>query len=113
MVDELNQHIFGSSYSSSFFDLSNGDEYPCGNNQQGVTFISKPKCYLFYGDFDYMGAPVQIVMTDITQSATTINARLLLINPTIVGKWVSVSVKAYGGTDDQYSLYGDKMMGSW
>lgn len=48
-----------------------------------------------------MGAPVQILMTDLTQSASlVINARLLLRNPTRVGQWMSVKVKAYGGGRD-------------
>ena len=46
MVDQNNQPIFGPSYASSFFSLRNGDEYPCGDNQPGVT-TSPPKCYLF------------------------------------------------------------------
>jgi hypothetical protein len=114
MVDSNNQPIFGPTYSTSFFDLSNGDEYPCGNNQPGVSFSKIQKCYLFYGDYDFMGAPTQIVMTDVTlSSSNVVNARILLMNPSIVGMWVSVGVKAYAGTDDQSSLYGDRLVGSW
>lgn len=114
MVDENNHPIFGPTYSSSFFNLANGDEYPCGNNQPAVTFTKSHKCYIFYGDPDFMGSHVQIIMTDLTQSASqVINARLLLRNPSIVGQWLSVKVKAYGGGRDERSLYGSQALGFW
>jgi hypothetical protein len=97
MVDSTYQPIFGPSYASSFFNLNNGDEYPCGCNQATVT-LYPPKCYIFYGDFDFMGSPTQIIMTAISQSASyLIKARILFNNPSKVGKWISVYVKAYAG----------------
>jgi hypothetical protein len=40
-------------------------------------------------------------MTDLTQSSTfAINARILFLNPTIDGRWLSVNVKAYAGVED-------------
>jgi hypothetical protein len=99
MVDEFNNQIFGASYKSSFFNLENGDEYPCGNNQLGITKTGSHKCYIFYGGYNIMGSPVQIIMTDFNQGAT-IKARLMITNPSIGGAWITVNVKAYTGTQD-------------
>ena len=113
MVDPNNQPIFGPTYATSFFSLSDGDEYPCGCNQGGVTTYP-PKCYLYYGDFDYLGSPTQIIMTAISQSASyLVKARILFNNPSIVDKWISVNVKAYAGTMNESSLYGLSMIGYW
>lgn len=113
MVDPNNQPIFGPTYANSFFSLSSGDEYPCGCNQVSVT-VNPPKCYIYYGDFDYQGTPTQIIMTGISQSATfKVNARFIFNNPSITGEWITVNVKAYTGTIDQNSLYGLTMIGFW
>lgn len=112
MVDESNNQIFGASYKTSFFNLENGDEYPCGNNQLGIAQTSIHKCYLFYGSYNVMGSPVSIIMTDFNQG-TNINVRLMMINPSVWSAWISVKVKAYTGTQDQLSLYGGNFAGSW
>lgn len=112
MVDEFNNQIFGASYKTSFFNLENGDEYPCGNNQLGIAQTSNHKCYLYYGAYNVMGSPTTIIMTDFNQG-TNINVRLMLNNPSNWNVWVSVNVKAYTGTQDELSLYGGNFAGSW
>ena len=75
-----------------------------------------PRCYIYYGDFDYMGTPTQIIMTGISQSATfKVNARIIFINPSGVGvgKWITVNVRAYAGNTNENSLYGLSMIGFW
>jgi hypothetical protein len=111
-VDEYNNPIFGGSYLSSFFSLKNGDEYPCGNNQVGISQSSAHKCYVFFGKEILLGSPVEIIMTPLNQGAS-INARILLVNPTIHGMSLSVKIKAYTGIQDTRSLYGSDMVGSW
>ncbi len=51
-------------------------------------------------------------MTPLNQGAS-INARILLVNPTIHGMSLSVKIKAYTGIQDTRSLYGSDMVGSW
>jgi hypothetical protein len=53
-------------------------------------------------------------MTDLNQGST-INARLLLTNPSFYGvwPWISVNVYAYAGIQDVTSIYGNKYAGSW
>lgn len=99
LIDESGNSIFGASYSNSFFNLNDGDEYPCGNNQAGTAITGRQKCYIFFGDQLSLGTPVQIIMTDFNYG-TFINARLLIKNPTSIGLWLSLTVKAYTGTQD-------------
>jgi hypothetical protein len=112
LVDASGTPIFGPSFQSSFFNLKNGDEYPCGNNQVGIVQTGNHKCYLFYGGANLIGSPVQIIMTDFNQG-TTIKARLMLINPSISGMWISVNVIGYTGTQNETSLYGGNVAGYW
>ena len=104
-VDEYNNPIFGGSYSSSFFSLKDGDEYPCGNNQVGIAQTSTHKCYIFFGKETLLGSPVEIIMTPVNQGAS-INARILLVNPNIHGMSLSIKIKAYTGIQDTRSIYG-------
>lgn len=110
LVDEYDTPIFGASFQNSFFNLLNGDEYPCGNNQVGIAQTGNHKCYLFYRGGNPIGSPVHIIMTDFNQG-TTINARLMLINPSLTGMWISVNVMAYTGKQDELSLYGGNVAG--
>ena len=112
MVDESNNQIFGASYKTSFFNLEDGDEYPCGNNQLGIAQTGSHKCYLYYGAYNVMASPTTIIMTDFNQG-TNINVRLMLMNPSTWNAWISVKVKAYTGTQDELSLYGSNFAGSW
>lgn len=111
MIDSAGTQVFGTNPKSAFFNLLNGDQYPCGNHQSGLSYTGNPKCYLFYGEDTLLGSPVQIIMTDINYG-TSIKARLLITNPNSVG-WVSVNVYAYAGVQDVNSVYGNQYVGYW
>jgi hypothetical protein len=51
-------------------------------------------------------------MTDLKQT-TRINARLLLVNPSVSGMFISVNVMAFTGKQDEISLYGGNVAGYW
>ena len=76
--------------------LSDGEEYPCGNNDPLNPGTGKAKCYLFMGSNTNLGQPTNIIMTDFTYT-NTIRARFLIKNPNTPGKWVTINVKAYSG----------------
>ena len=46
-----------------------------------------------------MGTPTTITMIDFTYNGNFMKARLLINNPDINGKWLSVKVKAFAGTE--------------
>jgi len=99
-------------------DLSDGDEYPCGNNDPTNPTSGKAKCYLFHGEHELVGGQptpgryASIVMTDFRYT-TQIKARLLMRNPD-AGKWFTIIVKAYKGqSGPESSLVGHKYVGYW
>lgn len=96
LLDDAGSAIYQTLFKSSFFDLNNGDEYPCGSNQAGVVNSGRQKCFIYFGSISFLGEPVKIIMTDFNQG-TQINARLLFKNPSISGTFVSISVKAFTG----------------
>lgn len=60
-----------------------------------------------------MGQPATIIMTDFVYTNQII-ARLIIKNPGVIGRWVSVNVKAFKGTNDgETSLIGHKYIGYW
>lgn len=60
-----------------------------------------------------MGFPTVITMTDFVYSGSIIKARLLLKNPDVAAKWFSVRVKAFAGTHDSSTTFGNQYVGYW
>ena len=105
-----------SNAASAFFGIADGGEYPCGNNIGGDTTTGYPKCFIRNGDNLKMGVPTIITMTDFTYTYTggaNIKARILFYNPDQVNRWVSVYVKAFSGTSNQGSVFGNQYVGHW
>jgi hypothetical protein len=112
MVDEFGVQIFDNP-STSFMGLSDGEEYPCGNNDGSYAPTGKAKCYLFMGSNANLGQPTTIIMTDF-KYATRIKARFIFKNPSTVGKWITIVVKAYKGANGpENSIIGHKYVGYW
>ena len=112
MVDDLN----GIKYNNprnSFFNLKDGSEYPCGNNDPATSNTGSVKCYIFNGDNNQMGIPTSITMYHILYDNLKIKARILLHNPEDELKWMSVRVKAFAGTSSTKSPFGPSPVGSW
>ena len=99
LVDEINIPKYsGANFKEAFFNLPDGSEYPCGNNDGlSITSLGTPKCYIFNGDNTNMGMPTSITIYDINYSNNRIVARILLHNPDVIDSWMSVRVKAYKG----------------
>ena len=112
LVDEFGAQIFDSP-ATSFMGLTDGEEYPCGNNDDLYAATGKAKCYLFMGSNANLGQPTTIIMTDFTY-ATRIKARFIFKNPSVAGKWVTIVVKAYKGANGpENSIIGHKYVGYW
>lgn len=60
-----------------------------------------------------MGFPTVITMFDFTYSGTIIKARLIFYNPDVPNKWFTIKVKAYSGTPDTQSVFGNLYVGYW
>lgn len=98
--NEINQVVYSANSRSAFFDIQDGGEYPCGNNNPGSTDTGNPKCFIYNGDNTEMGFPTIITMQDISYTGSIIKARLLFYNPDVNIRWFTVKVRAYSGTPD-------------
>lgn len=49
LVNEVNTVMYSTNFRSAFFNLNDGNEYPCGNNNPAQTNTGNPKCYIFNG----------------------------------------------------------------
>ena len=49
LVNEINTVLYSANSFSAFFSINDGGEYPCGNNDPGVTGTGNPKCYIKNG----------------------------------------------------------------
>lgn len=112
MVNPDSSTLVGSSVSSMFHNLNDGDPFPCGNNQPSVFITGMPRCYYQKGDTTKLGYPASIIMTQFSYSGQ-INARLLIQNPTATGVFITVHIKAYAGTINTKSTYGMQYAGYW
>jgi hypothetical protein len=113
LVDDLGVSIFGAGYSNSFFNLLDGDEYPCGNNYPTLITTGNPKCYIFHGEMTMLNNPTSVIMVDFSYSGSIIKARLLFNNPDLNNVWLNVNVRAYSGTQNKLSIYGNEFAGYW
>ena len=112
LVNPINGVVYSSNSLSAFFSISDGGEYPCGNNDPGDSGTSNPKCFIYNGVNTEMGFPTIITMFDITYTSR-IKARLLIYNPDVDGVWFSINVKAFSGTPSEESTYGKQYVGYW
>ncbi len=112
-VNEINQPIFGANTLSAFFNINDGGQYPCGNNDPGVPGTGYPKCFIYNGINTEMGFPTIITMFDFVYTGSVIKARLLLYNPDIPNMWFTVKVRAYSDTPYTQSLFGEQYVGYW
>lgn len=112
MIDELGTLLYTSAgaQTNSFLNTEDGAPYPCGNH--GFNAGGNVKCFVKIGVFNDLTIPTRIIMTDFTY-VSTMNCRFIFTNPETAGAFLSIKVKAYGGTKSSSNLYGDKYMGEW
>lgn len=62
-----------------------------------------------------MGFPTIITMIDFVYIGSTIKARILLYNPDVTMRWLSIHVKAYASTTtpSTNSMFGHQYVGYW
>ena len=111
--NEINQLIYSANARSAFFNIEDGGQYPCGNNNPGVTGTGYPKCFIYNGDNTDMGFPTIITMIDFQYTGSVIKARLILSNPDIDMRWFTIKVRAFSGTPDSQTLFGHQYVGYW
>ena len=110
MRDGLGNYLYTSAATlkTGFMEAEDGGSYPCGNH--GFSAGGNVKCIVQLGDPTLLTSPTRIIMTDFTY-VSKMNCRFVFVNPN--AGFVSVKVKAFGGTKSSTNLYGDKYMGSW
>ena len=113
LLDELNRVVYSANTRSAFFNINDGGQYPCGNNNPGVGGTGTPLCYIYNGDNTEMGFPTIITMFNFRYTGGVIKARLLLYNPDLPSVWFTIKVKAFSGTPSVQSLFGSNYVGYW
>lgn len=48
-VNQINQALYTANTRSAFFNINDGGQYPCGNNNIGVSGTGYPKCFIYNG----------------------------------------------------------------
>lgn len=109
-VDKLGTPLFNSQADlvATFMGQSNGGSYPCGNNGDGAG--GSIKCIVLLGDYSSAALPTRIIATGFTYQSS-INFRMMIYNPTVVGAFVSATLRAFGGTPTAINPYGNQYMG--